>query len=269
MRTAACCALLRETARAEASACPRRVPSSSANYSQCGCAREQRLQDAVQRFAAIVERAEDDFAVRRRRSRAAERRRRCPSANSVPDIRSQRKDRCRAACRACAAERSGRADKGLWNGALDENSAGRHIAFGAHSNHGGVDAYKNITGGFGSGLIRERGYSNPHFSSGFLGNDVAHALLRAASPLLATLGIRRSVAARRSVENRLATARVGACATSPGGLVEGRRNYSGTEQSGLLPFNPATGADAQRFVRRKFAISRWRYSRSARSYRSW
>ena len=52
----------------------------------------------------------------------------------------------------------------------------------------------------------------------FVGDDVAHALLRAASPLLATLGSDTMSPAEDGVEMSLDTARRSACATTPDGL---------------------------------------------------
>ncbi len=69
--------------------------------------------------------------------------------------------------------------------------------------------------------FRARDYTyelSPHFSPDFLGNDVAHALCVPRRHSWRRSGSERCVTARRSVENSLDTARVGACATSSGGL---------------------------------------------------
>ena len=67
-------------------------------------------------------------------------------------------------------------------------------------------------------LLATAADASPHFSPGFLGNDVAHALCVPRRHSWRRSDAERCVAARRSVEKSLDTARVGACATSSGGL---------------------------------------------------
>jgi hypothetical protein len=57
---------------------------------------------------------------------------------------------------------------------------------------------------------------SPLFSQTFGGDDVAHALVRAASALMPTPGPDTLSAPRQGVETSLDTARTSACATSLG-----------------------------------------------------
>ena len=81
--------------------------------------------------------------------------------------------------------------------------------------------------------IPRRSFS-PLFSQTFGGDDVAHALMRAASALVPTPCPDRLAVPHRSVERSLDTARTSACATPSGRMVEMRaRRYGRGDRSPL------------------------------------